>query len=401
MVPKGVPSFRPFPGLRYDLQRVDINDVIAPPYDVIDDDDHAALEARSPYNAVRVEVSRDEPGRDRYEAARCLLQEWIDSGVLLRDRPSFYVMQMRFTDEAGRQRHTTGVLGAMELVAPDEGSILPHERTTPKAKGDRLFLLRACRANLSPIWGLSLSGGLSELLRLDRAPDVHAVDEAGVEHLLWVVDGEDSVAAIAESVAATPVVIADGHHRYETALAFRDEMRAEHGGGGWDHLLTYVVELVESELTVRAIHRLINGLPEGFDVRGALAPSFEVSDAGRVDPSILDRMTEAGALCLITPEGASLLRPKAELTQAAEHDLDSSRLDVALARLPQHEVTFQHGWDLAARAVERGDAQAAVLIRPATVAQIAQVGHGGLRMPPKTTFFHPKPRTGLVFRTLD
>ncbi|MGI8794398.1 MAG: DUF1015 family protein [Acidimicrobiales bacterium] len=394
-----MPAFEPFPGLRYDLDQVDLGDVIAPPYDVIDAEDQTTLEERSPFNAVRVELSRDEADRDRYEAARCRLDEWIESGVLVRDDPSFYVMQMRFVDESGTARQTTGVLGAMQLVPPTEGSILPHERTTPKAKGDRLFLLRACKANLSPIWGLSLSNGLSKLVHLDREPDASATDEAGIEHLLWRISDAQTIDAIRESVSSTPIVIADGHHHYETALAFPEEM-GDGGPGGWDHLLTYVVELVEDELSVRAIHRLIAGLPSGFDLRAALAPSFDIADAGTVDASILDRMEAASSMCLITTDGASLLRPKAALDQA-EHDLDSSRLDLALGALPGHELTYQHGWDLAARAVERGEADAAVLIRPATIGQISEVGHGGSRMPPKTTFFHPKPRTGMVFRTLD
>ena len=396
-----MPSFEPFRGLRYDVDRVDLTDVIAPPYDVIDDDDQAALEAKSPYNSVRIELSRDEPERDRYEAARCRLEEWTKEGVLRLDEPSFYVMQMRFTDEAGRSRQTTGVLGALELVEPDEGGILPHERTTPKAKGDRLFLLRSCRTNVSPIWGLSLAEGLSDLLHLDRDPDARATDDMGIEHLLWVVRDPLTVDAIRERVASTPIVVADGHHRYETGLAFRDEMRAERGAGGWDRILTYVVELVESELTVRAIHRLLRGLPDGFDLVTALSSSFEPIETGAADGTILDRMEEAGALGLITPHGTWLLQPTPDINDAAEHDLDSSRLDVALETLPEHEVVYQHGWDLAARAVERGQADAAVLLRPATVSQIAEVGHGGLRMPPKTTFFHPKPRTGLVFRLLD
>jgi hypothetical protein len=161
-----------------------------------------------------------------------------------------------------------------------------------------------------------------------------------------------------------------------------------------------VVELTEEQLSVRPIHRLLNGLPEGVDLSAALEPFFEVfADDGPID-AITTRMADAGALALVTSAGTWLLRPRPETEAAAEADLDSSRLDVALAALPAHELTFQHGWDLAAAAVDKGDAQAAVLLRPATVEQIHETGHAGLRMPPKTTFFHPKPRTGLVFRSV-
>ncbi|HEX6420265.1 MAG TPA: DUF1015 family protein, partial [Acidimicrobiales bacterium] len=145
--------FQPFPALRYDPGRVDLGRVICPPYDVIDDAQRAALVARDPRNAVRVDLPAEEAGLDRYEVARSLLARWRDEGVLAADdRPTFTVHRMAYTDDAGTARHTTGVIGALEL-SPPGGDILPHEHTTPKARSDRLDLLRACRANTSAIWG--------------------------------------------------------------------------------------------------------------------------------------------------------------------------------------------------------------------------------------------------------
>jgi uncharacterized protein (DUF1015 family) len=400
-----MPRFEPFAGLRYDEKAVALEDAIAPPYDVVSPEDQAALEARSPYNSIRVELPRDEIGLDRYQAAARLLTEWQGAGVLVTDdEPSFYVYRMGFHDDDGRPRQTSGVIGALGLVKPGSAGadILPHERTTPKAKSDRLDLLRATQANLSPIWGLSLAEGLSALCELPGPPDGRATDTDGVHHRIWRVTQPGLVGAITEAVAAAPVVIADGHHRFETALTYRDERRAVSGDapGPYDLVMTYVVELTEEQLSVRPIHRLLNGLPEGVDLSAALEPFFEVfADDGPID-AITTRMADAGALALVTSAGTWLLRPRPETEAAAEADLDSSRLDVALAALPAHELTFQHGWDLAAAAVDKGDAQAAVLLRPATVEQIHETGHAGLRMPPKTTFFHPKPRTGLVFRSV-
>jgi uncharacterized protein (DUF1015 family) len=220
-----------------------------------------------------------------------------------------------------------------------------------------------------------------------------------VLHELWRVTDTPSVSAIRDGIAREPVLIADGHHRFEVANAYREELGV---GGPQDRLLTFVVELSEEQLTVRAIHRLITGLPEGFDLLGALGRHFGVEPTGAVDASILRRMDAAGALGLVTREGVWLLRPRPATLAAAGHDLDSSRLDVALADFPSGTtVTFQHGYDLAHAAVEKGDAQAAVLLRPASVEQIAAISHGGERMPPKTTFFHPKLATGMVFRSLD
>jgi uncharacterized protein (DUF1015 family) len=398
-----VPRFQPFAGLRYCQDRVRLDDVVAPPYDVIAPEEQIALEERSPYNAVRVELPRDEGDRSRYDRARDLLQAWQEQGILATDPiPAFYGHRMTFADESGRPRHSLGVIGALGLEPPGAGDILPHEHTTPKAKSDRLQLLTATATNLSPIWGLSLASGLSRLIESVSGPADAATDPEGVVHELWPITDEASVQAIAGSVASAPVVIADGHHRFETALNYQNQRREKdrERSGRFDFVMALVVELSEDQLAVRAIHRLLAGLPPAFDFPAAFAASFELSPAEAIDSTIGERMLAAGALALVTPEGTWLMRPKPELAAAASQDLDSSRLDVALGKLPDHQLTYQHGWDLAAAAVAKGEAQAAVLLRPASVDKIAATGRGGQRMPPKTTFFWPKPRTGLVFRSV-
>ena len=392
--------FQPFAGIRYDLGRVSLDRVISPPYDVIDDAERAELAGRDPHNAVRIDLPVDEGGRDRYDVARSLLAEWREQGILVSDgRPSFTVHRMAYVDDAGVSRHTTGVIGALELTPPGT-DILPHEHTTPKAKSDRLDMLRSCRANTSAIWGLSLAKGLTDLLPVDVEPTAVVDDGEGVVHTVWVVDDPVICAAIADAVAAHPVVIADGHHRYETSLAYRREREAADGrAGDAEATMAYVVELVEDELTVRGIHRLIDGLPAGTDLVAALDPWFEAVGPPPAGAAVTAAMLEAGALCAVTPAGEVLLRPRPDaLADAA--DLDSARLDVALAALPEHTLRFQHGVDNVRAAVAGGSAQFGVLLRPATVAQIEANAHSGERMPPKTTFFHPKPKTGLVFRDL-
>lgn len=396
-----VPRFDPFPGIRYNAEDGYLDAVVAPPYDVISAEDRARLVEQSEYNAVRVELPQEEgDGRDKYTVARDLFRSWLGEGALAQDdEPSFYVYRMGFHDETGRPRQTAGILGALELSQPGEGGILPHERTTPKDKADRLDILRTTQVNLSPIWGLSPAEGLSALCEVPGPPLARATDDEGVHHRLWRVTQPGVVEAIASAVASAPVIVADGHHRFEVGNAYK----AEQDGrlGPWDSILAYVVELAEEQLEVRAIHRLLDGLPDGFDLVDALSAHFDVFDAGKADETLLARMLDAGALSLVTSEGAWFLRPLAATVEAAEHDLDSSRLDVALAGLPDGaRVRFQHGLDNVVRAVDRGQAQAAVLLRPATVSQIAEIGHGGARMPPKTTFFNPKPRTGMVFRAV-
>ena len=388
-----MPSFEPFTGIRYDLAGSDPATVTAPPYDVIDPEQRAALAALDPHNVVRIDMPED--GDDPYDAAGAAFASWQAEGVLVTDQPSFYVYRMDTTDETGTSRHTTGVIGALELSRPGEGGILPHEHTTPKAKSDRLNLLRGARANLSAVWALSPAPGLTGLLETGEDPIATWADGEGTVHSLWIVDDPDRMAKISDTVAAQPVVIADGHHRFETSLAYRDEQRDAAGQetGPAEAVMTYVVELAEEQLTVLPIHRLISGLPADLDLRAALDPFFVVTPAGPVDPGIVPTMVSQGFLVLVEPGRTSLLTPRPE-AMVGFRDLDSVRLDAALATLPAHDLVFQHGVDNVVRAVERGDAQAGVLLAARHGEADHDIAHGGERMPPKTTFFHPKPRTG-------
>ena len=297
------------------------------------------------------------------------------------------------------------MIGALELVVPGEGDVLPHERTTPKPKGERLNLQRACRANLSPVWGLSMAHGLSDIVapggKVAGRFVGRATDSDGVVHELWQLDPA-LAGQVTASVGGSPVVLADGHHRYETGLAYRAEERAAHGDAPGDHdlIMALVVELTEEQLSVRGIHRLLSALPEGFDLAEALRAHFALTEAGPVDGDFLQRMTDEGGLGVVTAAGSWLARPLPATEADAEYPLDSARLDVALATLPPHSLVYQHGVENVVAAVDKGEAQVGVLLRPADVPIISSMAEKRLRMPPKTTFFYPKPRTGLVFRTL-
>jgi uncharacterized protein (DUF1015 family) len=402
-----VPAFSAFSGLRYDPARFAPGDVTAPPYDVLSPDDRTALVARNPHNAVLVDLPVEEDGPDRYQAAGHRLRSWEAEGVLVRDAaPELTAYRMTTTDDLGRPVATLGVLGALMLSRPDEGQILPHEHTTPKAKSDRLDLLRGTRTNLSAIWGLSLTKGLSGLLVTDEAPFQSWTDEDGVHHETWRVSDPERIAAITAAVAASPVVVADGHHRFETSLAYRDERRTADGDGGpADATLCYVVELSDEQLTVRPIHRLVRATAEG-DLAGALAAQPGAAEVGSAtaeevtNGSVLAQMDALEAIAVVGPDGAARLVRLDPGAYPDLDDLDSARLAAALDAIGPHELTYQHGTDRAQAAVVSGAASWAVLIRPVTVAAIEANAHAGRRMPPKSTFFHPKPRTGIVFRSL-
>ena len=221
-----MPRFLPFRALRY-APSIDLSKTCAPPYDVLNDNDRSKLVAQHEHNIVNVDLpiaSSTQP--DAYLAAAENLSGWIQSGVLVRDEsPSFTLYRMQFRDTLGNQRNIVGVLGGLEVVDEGAGDVLPHERTTPKAKTDRLDLTRATDANLSPVWGLSLAPGLSEILKAPAEVIGSYVDDQTVTHTVERVSDPSRIASITQCIAQHPVIIADGHHRYAISRTYRDETR--------------------------------------------------------------------------------------------------------------------------------------------------------------------------------
>jgi len=393
-----MPRFSPFAGLRYDPARVEVAKVVAPPYDVVGPDERARLSERHSANSILVELPEPDPrtAADRYQSAAARLADWTADGILVRDpAPAFYPYRMTAPDGSV----TSGVLGVLGLEEPSASGILPHEETLPKAKTDRLDLLSATRVNLSPIWGLSLAPGLTTLLDVDTEPRVTAVDDDGVRHELWVMDDPVAMAAVADLVATAPVVVADGHHRLAVATSYMVGNGA--GTPGADGVLALVVELADDVLSVGPIHRLLSGLPDGLDLVDVFASWFDVTRAGNFDERTTCALGDASALALVMGSGCWLLTPKDGTAEAAGSDLFSSMVALVVAELPDHELTFANSWQDAVAAVGSEEAQAAVLLPPVRIDQIGDWARARRQMPPKSTFFHPKPRTGMVFRPLD
>lgn len=399
-----VTSFSPFIALRY-RRSPDLDDLVAPPYDVISDAGRIALEERHPANAVRIDFPRDEvqakpDGLDRYTRVGRRLNSMIMGGVLAKETiPSLTLYRMTATDSSGRTSVTTGVLGALGLEEPGTGDILPHEETTSKDKADRLSLISASHINTSPIWGLSMAAGLNTLYQPIGPPHHRAVDEDGVLHEAWIISDVDRITKICDKVASAPVVIADGHHRYETGLAHQTALaKSGEPVGGANAILALVVELAEDQLDVRAIHRIVHssavGVLELFERHCDLTPI----DPKLLDDALVEELGARGSMCVVTEAGAWLATPQS----AGFPDsitLDSQRVKAIFAA-EAHEISFHHSVKTVLDAVASG-AAAGVLLRPATVEQIRLVAETRTRMPAKTTFFWPKPRTGMVFRILD
>lgn len=410
-----VPDLQPFRALRYDTRVVPWADVLAPPYDVVDEEERAELVARHPANAIAVELPVAPDGGDPYRHAARLLERWERDGVLLRDpEPTLTAYRMSYEAPHGGARATTGVLGALRLEAPGDGDILPHEATLPKAKTDRLRLLQSVGANTSPVWGLSLRSGLSALVDVQERPLASArVD--GVLHEAWVLPAP-RVDAIREAVATAPIVLADGHHRWETALSHATTVRASKGPGPWDFALAYIVELAPEQLDLGPIHRVVPGTVPTAAVLAALARAFVLEplpstlpaqgtpDGARDVERLVHCAVELGAPIALGRDGAVVLRPKLAPDAGTDadagdlRDLDSARLAATLPPEMNAAVAFCNSAAEVARTLQADPGATALLVRAAPVPLVAEVAARRARMPPKSTFFRPKPRTGVVFR---
>lgn len=395
-----MPRFEPFHALRF-ADNGNLGVYCAPPYDVLSDYDRQQLAAQSAHNIVHIDLPIADPPSDAYANASHLLQSWIENDVLQRDdEPSLTLYRTSFTDETGKSRNIVGVIGSLEVVDEGAGGVLPHEQTTPKAKTDRLDLTRATDANLSPVWGLSTKIGLSALLSEPGKPVGSVVDAEGVIHSVERVVDKSRIESICAAVSSSPVVIADGHHRYAISRTFRDEVRArtQSKDTGAELTLTYINELVEEQLSVAAIHRFYNGA-SADDLRKALTQFYTFEAATSVDDNILQEMNKRGSLVFIDDRmSVSWMTPKVGVFDSIR-ELDSARLEYALADV-DHTVGYQHGATEVQELVASGRATAAILIRPVSVAEIRRTADEGLLMPPKSTFFTPKLRTGLVMREL-
>lgn len=409
-----------FRAVRYDLGAVgDLDRVTSPPYDVIMPEEREALERESPYNVIRLILARDEPGAapsEKYIRARALLETWLAAGILRADEaPSITVYEQRFTlaGETGIQR---GILAAVGLEA--EG-ILPHERTMSGPVEDRLALLRATRANLEPIFGIYDGAAPGARDAIEKAageePLATFAEPGGVEHRLWRMEDPALISAAAEALRPATTVIADGHHRHQTALTYRQERRATDGPGPWDALLMFLVD-AESRPALLPIHRVVSGLtaPEALDrMRGALdVEPASTADLAGLAAEVAARRAAGRVFAMADGERAWFLRSSDAVAERrallADHSDTWRDLDVAVLQglvferlLGGVATGFVHSAEEAAAALASGEASLVFLLAPAPYEAVRDIAGRGESMPPKSTYFFPKPRSGVVLRLLD
>jgi len=420
-----VAEIAPFRGTRYDPSAVDdLSLVVAPPYDVITEADRDALEVASPYNVVRLILGRDEPGDDersnKYTRARGLLEAWLAAGVLREDADeALYVYEQRYEIGTDR-RFQRGVLGAVRLDDPEAGGVLPHERTYEKIVEDRLQLLRATETNLDTIFCVYDGQDQAAQAVIERVvagtPLSQFTTSDGIEHVLWAMTDVLDIAAVARELEKAPVVIADGHHRWQTALHYRNERRTAEGLGPWDLQLMFLVDASRWGPSLLPIHRVVSGI-EATTAMERMAPAIRAEPAPRGDPErllqgLIERRARGRTFAMFDHYGAwwlTVADPAAERASLPAERSEAWRdLDVSVLHglvfdrlLGGVKPRFVHSATEAADEVKSGKASLGFLLAPMPFEAVRAVAEAGEAMPPKSTFFVPKPATGVVMRALE
>jgi uncharacterized protein (DUF1015 family) len=408
-----VPEIQPFRGVRYRVPDDELSRVLCPPYDVIPPDYQKELYDRDRRNIVRIVLNRT-PGDGAYAEAGATYRGWVAAALLAPDpEPGLYVVAQDF-EVGGRPLTRFGVLARFRVEETGHAStVLPHEHTRKEAKEDRYKLLKATRANFSPIF-LMFSDAqgrfMVEVERVTSAPPTATyVDDGGVRHRLWRVTDPARIRGLQGPIAETKSYIADGHHRYATAQRLRDEVGA---AGGWT--LGYFTPMEAPGLVVLPYHRLLDEAPALGEARVALEESFAIAGTGSAAAAAEQVAASRApyAFALVGASGGALVveaRPGAEGMLPADAPPSLSALDtfflhqVVLPRMgvAPEAVRYAHSFREAEEALEKGTTRMAVLLRPTPVGQIVAVADARQSMPAKSTFFHPKLPSGLVVHSLQ
>jgi uncharacterized protein (DUF1015 family) len=427
----------PFRGIRYDPAKIsDLSLVIAPPYDVIAPAYQDVLHQRHPFNVVRLILGEEHVGDDArsnwYQRAAHYWEQW-QRGVLVRDeKPAIYIYDQTFETPDGATRTRRGLVCAVRLEDFRSGVVRPHERTLAAPKADRLRLFRACHANFSSIFSLydDPQHTIASLLAPHalHAPHAEATSDDHVHHRLWKVDDTATIQAVQAAFADKPLFIADGHHRYETALTYRDEQRAQSSRWTGDEPANFVmmtlVNVHDPGLVVLPYHRLIANLPaetlSDFGERlGAFFDVLPVSDAQSLMPA-LRRVPEKHIfgcyeqdepVLLALHDDAPYRSLLDETRSPAFNELDVTLLHALVIEnllgitpeqlVSSRYVSYTSDDQQAIAAVDTGKAELALLLRPTRIEQVLAVANAGDQMPQKSTYFYPKVITGMVMRSLE
>jgi len=427
-----MPKIRPFKGIRYNPERVKMENVICPPYDVITPEKSDELHSKDPYNAIRLILGkqhpRDSKTNNRYTRARDLWIRWQREGILIKDpSPSIYYHEHSYT--IGERAYTrSGIVVTVRLSEGEEKDILPHENTYKGPKLDRLRLLTEVKANLSSIFGIYSDPSRMATSQVKPTLEKPQMDFSisGESHRLWVIDSPEIIDMVSSMVIDKTILIADGHHRYETAKTYRDRMRAvtgkKDGLQPFDYVMMYLAN-IDEELSIMPTHRVI------VDSMGIGLVDFEyrIKELFNMIPydnktTFLNMLKKGGkghfGLLVSGIPRYYLLKPIDE--NAIDKFIPQSihpllrKLDVTILHeciiepilgidnlISQGRIMYTSLAEEAINMVEKGKADAAFLVNPSSIQEIIEVAKQGLKMPHKSTYFYPKIPTGLVFNPLE
>jgi uncharacterized protein (DUF1015 family) len=422
-----VADVQPLRALRYDLQAVgSLDAVAAPPYDVIDDELRAELASRSPFNVVEVDLPKPDDGGDPYAHAEHLFEGWRQQGVVVRERePSLWVLTQDYTGPDGQAYTRHGFFARVRVTDYGAGLIRPHERTHPGPKEDRLNLTRATRANLSPIFSLFSDPDSEAWSALDPVTQTEpfgtVTDQDGSLNRLWRVTDPDTIERVQATLADRELLIADGHHRYETARVYAQEIGGE---GEHSYVLMFLCSLQDSGLTIFPTHRLLTDLkdPQKQETLGAaIKENFDVEpldDPRDLQPPAGGEGVQMGYMDshFKQPYRLTLKDPSIAAAALPDNSEPYRRLDTAVLEsvvlkgalgMTDDDIDHKHGLDYskdlddALDAVQSGRVDAAFYMRATPVEHVQEVAEEGESMPPKSTYFFPKIPTGLIFNALE
>ena len=419
-------EIKAFRGIRYNQAKVVLDDVTAPPYDIISPQEREGLYEKSPHNIVRLDfgqiLTTDTDNDNRYTRAAADLSKWLEEGVLVKDNtPTLYVYRQNFSRD-GIPAKITGIVCLVKLTEFGE-DVLPHEKTLSGPKRDRRRLLEACETNFSQVFALysDRGGAMNEVLRSATAgePEMTTIDANGVVHQIWSATSQETIETVAHALADRKLLIADGHHRYETSLNYMKDMRGSgRARDSYNYIMMFLVDMVHENLIILPTHRVIK--KDGFDLDPFLAglpDTIEVSkgrwkprtaeEAGRDGQSVRFGLYADGRLFSLRGDRELLAEGLTVSNSSAWKRLDTSLLQETI--LGPHlgvssgdgSLSFTQSDVEAKRRVDASEASLAVLLEPMLMDTVETVAATGDKMPQKSTYFYPKPRTGLILRDLE
>ena len=420
-----------YKGLRFNCEKAGkIDELVCPPYDIISDQQREEYIKTNPHNIIRLELPK---GDDKYNKAAEILKDWLEKGILVKeDKPAIYIYEEEFT-AYGERKAIKGIICRVKLEEFSKGIILPHEFTLSKAKEDRLNLMKATNCNFSQIYSLYMDGGKNTLGKIDSLsksePDIQLQDNDNVTHRMWIIKDENAIADICSDFTDRKLYIADGHHRYETALNYRNYLR-EQGlakeGDACDYQMMMLVDMEHPGLVVFPTHRLvrnldsfnaervIDGCKEYFDVT-------EHSDINTIESTLMELYNQGkkayafycggSSYKLLVLKDTNIIKKLLPNASTATQQLDVTILHTLILEkifgidaenmAKQINLTYTKIFDEAISSVQQGNSQCAFILNPTRVSEIREVASNGEKMPQKSTYFYPKMITGLVMNQLE